>query len=53
VPLSWNVADMVTYSDKQFAFSDPGVSGICIVSNVHLPTLVDAIFDLCSDAGHH
>jgi hypothetical protein len=44
---------VVTYCDKQLVFSDPGVTGTCIVSNVHLPTLVDAIYDQCSDAGHH
>ena len=43
MPLSRNTANVVTYSDNQLVFSDLGVSGTCIVSNVHRPTLVDAI----------
>ena len=47
------MADMVTYSDKQLVFSDPGLSGTFILSNVHLPTLLDAIYDHSYDAGDH
>jgi hypothetical protein len=47
------MTDVVTYSHKQSVFSDPGVSGTCIVSKVHRPTLVNAIYDQCADAGHH
>jgi hypothetical protein len=47
------MADVVTYSDKQLVLSDPGVSGTCTVSKVHLRTFVDAIYDQCSDAGYH
>ena len=45
--LTRNMANVIIYSDKQLIYSDPGVSGTCIVSNVHRPTLVDVIYNQC------